>query len=88
MSTHKSILPHVALVYIQCFVSLYCYYNRVVKETGKLYAAIVELLSKKEKHCWVALRAKAEIQKLLERWRGAGKPTTYEAIVNKMHYCW
>lgn len=51
----------------KCFVSPHCYYSIVVKETGKLYAVIVEQPTKKENHCWITLKAKAETQQLLER---------------------
>lgn len=50
MSTSKNILPHVVLAYINCFVSPYYYYSRVVQENRKLYAVILEQLTKKEEH--------------------------------------
>lgn len=62
MSIHKNILPHVALVYIKCFVSPHCYYSRVVKETGKLYAVIVEQPTKKEKALLNYIKSKSRNQ--------------------------
>lgn len=62
---HTKTFCLVAFMYLKRFP--HCYYGRVVKETGKLHADIVEQGTKKEKLFGITLKAKAEIQQLLER---------------------